>query len=176
MVKYNLEVKLNAIKMYLSGVGSTTIARRLGIKNGNIVLAWVHHYEKFGIDGIKISHTKRNYTGEFKANVLQWKLENQASYTETALQFNISNVGTIAAWQKQFDLGGLEALYSKRKRWSPQMNKSQKNNATDKVLSELERLRRENRLLHVENEYLKKVRALALEKERQEKNFKFFKS
>lgn len=55
--------------MYLSGIGSTTIARRLGIRSKGNVLVWIARYRKYGVQGLEIRSPKydpdkkrKNYT------------------------------------------------------------------------------------------------------------------
>jgi hypothetical protein len=89
----------------------------------------------------------------------------EASYPKTALHFNISNVGTIWHWQHICETEGVEALYrSKGRQTIMSANKQSKK----RQQTELERLREENELLHIENEYLKKLRALVLKEEKKE--------
>ena len=96
MNRFSLEIKLKAVQMYLSGIGSTTIARRLGIKQDSSILMWVARYRKYGVQGLEIRSPKYDYDGDFKLKVLKWKKQHKVSYSQTALQFDISNPGTIA--------------------------------------------------------------------------------
>lgn len=102
--------------MYLSGIGSTTVTQRLGIKKHDSVLMWFARYRKFGIQGLEIRQPKYDYGGEFKLQVLNWRKQHQASFITTAIHFDISNVGTIASWQKKLDQYGKEALFTRRGR------------------------------------------------------------
>jgi hypothetical protein len=87
---------------------------------------------------------------------------NKASYPKTALHFNISNVGTIWQWQHTWEIEGADALYCS-KGWQTIMSADKQ--SKKKQQTELERLREENELLQIENEYLKKLRALVQEEE-----------
>ena len=93
MTKFSLEVKLKAVQMYLSGIGSTTVACQLGIKKCDSVLMWVARYRKYGVQGLEIRLPKYDYAGDFKLKVLNWKKQHKASYSQTALQFDISKPG-----------------------------------------------------------------------------------
>uniref|UniRef100_UPI0035CF0449 helix-turn-helix domain-containing protein n=1 Tax=Bartonella sp. CL71SXKL TaxID=3243540 RepID=UPI0035CF0449 len=146
--------------------------RNLGIKNCYTVLMWVARYRKYGINGLKIRSPKYEYDGNFKLKVLNWKKQNQASYTTTALEFDISNVGTIANWQKKLKCGGVQALFTRRGRAKHVTTNHHNQQANRTSLSELERLRAENRALRVENEYLKKLDALVQKRGHREKNIK----
>lgn len=153
MTRFSLEIKLKAVQMYLSGIGSTTIARRLGIRSKGNVLVWIARYRKYGVQSLEIRSPKYDYDGDFKLKVLNWKKQHKASYSQTALQFDISNPGTIATWQKKLKERGIEALFTRRGR-AKHMTTNH-NHQASKQLSELEQLKAENRALKVENEYLK---------------------
>ena len=58
---------------------------------------------KYGIDGLKVRYPKYDYDGNFKLNVLNWR-KDISFLSETALQFDISNPGTIATWQRKLIL------------------------------------------------------------------------
>ena len=85
---------------------------------------------------------------------LNWRKRHKASYPETALQFDISDPGTIVTWQRKLDTKGVDALFTRRGR-AKHMTTNNNKQAEKSELSELERLRAENRALRVENEYLK---------------------
>ncbi|HJA23687.1 MAG TPA: helix-turn-helix domain-containing protein [Candidatus Limosilactobacillus intestinavium] len=174
MTKFSLEVKLKAVQMYLAGIGSRTATRRLGIKGHMSVQTWVARYQKYGVQGLEIRSSKYDYDGDFKLKVLNWKKQNKASYSQTALQFDISNFGTIANWQRKVKEGGIEALFTRRGR-AKHMTTNH-NRQARKQLSELERLKAENRTLKVENEYLKKLEALVQLRGQSKKNIKSFKN
>lgn len=171
MTKFSFEIKKLAVNQYLQGIGSTTIARKLGIKRHDTVLMWVARYRKYGINGLKIRRSTHDYDGNFKLKVLNWKKQNQASYATTALKFDISNYGTIANWQRKFERGGVRALFTRRGRPRRMTNNHGKHD-NQTSLSELERLRAENRALRVENEYLKKLDALVRKRGHRKKNTK----
>ena len=53
-MNYSFDIKLKAVKMYLSeGIGSPTIAKELGLSSNKRVLLWVKRYNEFGEDGLK---------------------------------------------------------------------------------------------------------------------------
>lgn len=171
MTKFSFELKLKIVGQYLSGTSSTALAKRYGVKNSSNITTWVARYRKYGINGLKIRSPKYDYDGKFKIKVLNWRKENQASYPETALKFDISNAGTIAMWQRKFNKGGLQALFTRRGR-SKHVTTNHNRQYEKNDLSELERLKMENRALRVENEYLKKLDALIQKRGHHKKNIK----
>lgn len=170
MTKFSLEIKLKAVQLYLSGIGSSTIARRLGIKEKTSIQIWIARYQEYGVQGLEIRSPRYDYDGDFKLKVLNWKKQHRASYLQTALRFDISNPGTIANWQRKLKERGVEALFTRRGR-AKHMTTNH-NRQASKQLSELERLKAENRALKVENEYLKKLEALVQRRGQSKKNIK----
>lgn len=57
MAKYNIKTKIEAIRLYKNGIGSTTIAKRLGIFKGHTFLNWIRLWNKHGLKGITRSNT-----------------------------------------------------------------------------------------------------------------------
>ncbi|MEL1239415.1 helix-turn-helix domain-containing protein, partial [Liquorilactobacillus nagelii] len=94
---------------------------------------------------------------------------------ETALHFNLSSPSTIWQWQRKFDLEGLSGL--NRVRGNPKtMSKHKKvtKPTTAQIQAhhdkdELKQLKQENKMLRIENEFLKKLDALDHEKSAHEK-------
>jgi transposase len=95
---------------------------------------------------------------------------NRASLTETALHFNISTSSTILSWKRKFKENGVEALFNRRGRPELMKTNSERKKGRKEEPSELEKLQQENRLLRIENEYLKKLRALMQEPEDTDKS------
>ena len=163
MTKYQANTKLRAIKLYQKGVGLSQISQELNITNANEITVWLKIYQQQGLDGLQAKQTKTKYAGKFKLEVLNWRKQHNTSYQAAALHFKISNIGTIANWQKKFDTGGVKALFVKQGRPPMKQGKAKEENKQTRSpneLSKLEALRLENRALRVENEYLKKLKAL----------------
>lgn len=169
MVKFTVKQKLQALNLLKEGYSSCSVAQMIGTGSHQLIDTWAAQYQHFGVKGLEIRHTSQNYRGQFKLQVLNWRKEHDETYQNTAIHFKIATPSLICTWQKRFDEGGLDALFTKRGR--PPMNKLPKKPVkyTSSELSELERLRLENRQLHIENDYLKKVEALARRKDAQRK-------
>lgn len=76
MTKFSLEIKLKAVQLYLSGIGSSTIARRLSIKEKTSVQIWIARYQECGVQGLEIRSPQYNYDGDFKLKVLNSVIKN----------------------------------------------------------------------------------------------------
>lgn len=174
MYKKDLIFKIKVVKEYLSGKNGSihTIAKKYNLSLSTI-RNWIEWYKAEGIDGLKKQTKNKNYTGEFKLSVIQYRKINNTSYRETANYFNIKNASIIAAWEKKYREGGLKALSSKKGRPSKNMKK-QHNNNLDKPLNETEReelirLRSENEYLKLKEIYAKKVNEFFLKKNQETK-------
>jgi Transposase and inactivated derivatives len=174
MVKFNLDLKIKVVTEYFNGYGSTTLAKKYGIVKEDLILNWVHSFDLRGIKGLEPRRTNLNYSSQFKVQVLNWKNQNGASLPATALHFNLSSPSTIWQWQKKYDEMGIAGL--ERLRGNPKMvnHKKQNKSKTDKkdTNEEIKRLKQENLMLKIQNEYLKKVEALAQKKSVQKKSQK----
>lgn len=53
MTKFNLDFRIKVVTEYLSGKGSTALARAYGISTHSIILDWVHRFEWRGIKDLK---------------------------------------------------------------------------------------------------------------------------
>ena len=115
MVKFNTDLRMRIISEYLSGVGSTTLSHRYGIKGSATLLHWVHQYTFYGLKGIIVRHSKKVYSLKYKLKVLNWIALHHKSYPETALHFNISSPSIIYVWERRFMNGDLHLMRNKHK-------------------------------------------------------------
>ena len=94
------------------------------------------------------------------------------SLHEPARQFGVSNHSTVAKWERLYLTEGKASLYEERRGRASAASGTQKGRkpkldkqVEEDLIAEVQRLR-------MENEYLKKLRALILEEERQSKKRK----
>ena len=79
---------------------------------------------------------------------------------ETALQFGMKDPSRIASWKKAYREGGVDLSKPKGRLAMSDASKGRKNKQTEqKEMSYEQKLERENELLRLEVEYLKKLRA-----------------
>ena len=111
----------------------------------------------------------KRYTGEFKQQVVEAMMKEKLSYCEAARQFDVGDDKRVAAWERIYLEEGPEGLYVERRGRSskgggrpPQQLKPE---VEEDLIAEVQRLR-------AENAYLKKLRALIQEEERQGKGRK----
>ena len=110
----------------------------------------------------------KKYTGEFKQMVVETMRKEGLSYSETARQFEINDHHRVMSWERIYLEEGPEGLYVERRGRSGKGGrppKQLKPEVEEDLIAEVQRLR-------AENAYLKKLRALILEEERQGKGRK----
>jgi transposase len=168
MAKYSEHFKLKLVKEYQEGkLSYEQLAKKHGMKDSTPILRWVKTFEKFGAEGIMRKSHKETYSVQFKLDVISFMKRTGSSETETALHFGLTNPPMIAAWKKKLLEGGAEAL--DRPKGRPPMSDKAKNKknkpTTEKEMTYEQRLERENEILRLEVEYLKKLRAFQMDPE-----------
>ena len=106
---------------------------------------------------------KRNqkYTAEFKTQVIETMREEHLWYRETAERFHIRH-GRVQDWERIYLTEGPEGFSVERRgRGSKGRPKQLPKEVEEDLLAEVQRLR-------AENEYLKNLQALVLERERRQ--------
>jgi len=173
MAKYSLAFKLRVVRhREHDGFGSRTTATHFGIDHGRVD-KWCAAYRAHGEDGLRKRY--RRYSSAYKAAVLSRMASEGWSIRQTCAIFNIPAFSTLQQWQRAFAEGGMAALEPKRRGRPPKMAKHKShtpplpqrrkapgNMTPEEINDELEYLR-------AENDYLKKLKALAQEKRSAEK-------
>jgi transposase len=114
----------------------------------------------------------KKYTGEFKQKVVETMQKEKLGYSEAARRFGVANHSMVANWERIYLEEGPEGLYVERrgkansatgtrKGRPPKLDKK----VEEDLIAEVQRLR-------AENDYLKKLKALVMEEERQNKRRK----
>ena len=167
--KYSDEFRLMLVDEYLSGKngGFKTITKKYGI-NHSILKRWVHLYETHGSEGLCSSLGR--YSGKFKIYVVEYMHMKEMSLKETANYFCIPSDSTVAKWEHIYYEEGPQALLKERRGRKSMIKK--KNLKPKKNVNENEDLLAEVQRLRMENEYLKKLNALVLEREKSEQKKK----
>ena len=105
----------------------------------------------------------KRYTPEFKKLVIETMMAEKLSYRETARRFEVSSDTRIKDWERIYLTEGPEGFAVERRgRGSKGRRPKKLPTAVEKdLLAEVQRLR-------AENEYLKNLQALVLERERRQ--------
>lgn len=167
MAKYSFEFKLKLVHDYLSGQGGIRVlAKKYGFKNSSQISKWINAYKELGEEGLLRSRKSKNYSVQFKLDALELYLTTELSYQEVANLLKMNNPSLIANWLNTYRKLGIDGL-SKQKGRPPTMPKKNRNDPQplSSEQSQVEKLEKENRMLKIENAYLKELRRLRLEDE-----------
>lgn len=130
-----------------------------GIHKGLLTVFW-RKYQIEGEAGLRKEKSIRA-NGLLKKEIVKNIEEKHLPLTEASLKYGAS-VGRISFWLKTARSKGLDALDAIRQRGRPRKMGIQKKKAPQ---TELQRLQEENLKLKIENELLKKVKALVKTRE-----------
>ncbi len=143
--RYSKELKEQAVLDYLSGQGSQhEICQRYGIRAKSKLQNWIKKYNghkelKASRAGGTVIMTKgRTTTFDERVEIVQYSIEHDCNYSETAIKFDVS-YQQARNYTVKYKSGGIEALQDRRGRSKPK-----------EEMSELEKLRAENRILRAE--------------------------
>ena len=167
MAKLTTEGKRKIIEFYKEGFGYRIIARKIGVNRAR-VQEIIRQYELFGDISLKVSHTNKKHTPIFKVELVQ-RVLNGESIWQVATENMISR-GQLCNWIKKYkELGynGLSKPKGRPKTMKPEIKKPKQINEDekDKRIRELEE---RNAQLEMENDLLKKLRALVQQRTQQQ--------
>jgi len=144
--KYSAELKLCAVKDYLAGLGSQDdICLKYGIRSKQKLQQWIMKYNSHevqktsGTGGATIMTKGRETTYDERVEIVQYCIENENAYAGAAEKYQVS-YQQVYTWMKKYEEKGVEGLLDRRGRTKPKNE-----------MSELEKLRAENRLLKAQN-------------------------
>lgn len=156
---YSSDFKQNVIREYLSkNISLEDLAIKYKIPSSTTISQWILRYN--GHDELKafrtggyLNMTKGRKTSyDERIEIVKYCIEHQNNYGETAQMYQVS-YQQVYSWCKKYETGGVEALLDKRGRIKP-----------ENEMTELEKLRAENKLLQaqnrriqMENDFLKKL-------------------
>ena len=154
--KYSKELKLQAIQEYQSGKGSLAeICRRNGISSDTRLREWIKWYNGHKEirasrgAGMEIYMTKgRKTTQAERVEIVAFCIEHGKDYPLTIQTYGVS-YNQIYSWVRKYEERGVDGLADGRGRTKPL-----------EEMSEMERLRAENRLLRARNLDLEMENAL----------------
>ena len=149
------EEKLSAVKEYLSGKGSTySVADKYGVTDTSI-RRWVDRYKIDGEQAFPKKHQASSLSPKEKLSAVHEYLQGALSLRDTARKYGVGDT-SVRKWIVKYNVGGDEAFLSNHTRkYEAQGVES----LTDKrgrtkpeaEMTELEKLRAENRLLKAQN-------------------------
>ena len=157
---YSEEIRQKSVEEYLSGQGSSmAIAEKYKLRSGNLVLNWAKEYYRYRNSveeaGV-VSTTKRKHTLEERVQAVREHLEDGKSFSELSARYG-TTAQVIRNWVKRYQEMGVAGLEDRRgKRLVSQTPRTPE----EALRIENARLERENYLLKMELDLLKKVKEL----------------
>lgn len=151
---------LKYMHMLENGISFRHISEEYGIDHAQLAVLWVK-YQEIGPAAL---NKKKNIKADFelRSEIVLDIEENHLTLQAASLKYGASP-SRIKVWRKMYRQGGLQALKLTKKRGRPTgMGRPKKK---QEPLTELERLRKENEELKTQIALLKKVKALAEERE-----------
>ena len=143
---YSTALKEMAVKDYLTGVGSQLdICKKYGIRSATQLQNWILKYNSHeelkasGTGGMPIMTNGRKTTYGERVEIVKYCIEHQNNYAETAHKYQVS-YQQVYTWTSKYENNGVEALQDRRGK--------RKN---ENEMSELERLKAQNKLLEAQN-------------------------
>ena len=109
---------------------------------------------------------RKSYSGKFKQTVIEDVRKNHISYGEAMRKYGIGGKMSIQRWERIYLEEGAKGLYIERRGHGSQGRPPKLDKQVEKdLIAEVQRLR-------AENDYLKKLKALVLAEERQNRRRK----
>lgn len=125
MTKYSSELKVQVASDYLNGRGSYNgLSKKYNI-TPSLIRTWVKAAELNGLESLKVKRTKREYSVDFKLDVVSYYLKSDVGRNLVAAKFNISP-SQVYSWTKKFQRGGPDALLPVKKGRPAKMPKKTK--------------------------------------------------
>ena len=144
---YSKEQKEEAVQDYLSHRLTTKeILKKYKIRSATQLRRWIKKYngheelKPTGTGGNVIMTKGRKTTFEERVEIVQYCIAHDHNYTETAAEYSVS-YQQARSYTVKYEIGGIDALQDRRGRTKPM-----------EEMSELEKLRAENRILRAEKE------------------------
>ena len=165
--KYSLEFKVSCVeKIKKKDLSIHSLAQELGL-DATVVRKWKRFYDLYGIEGLQ-RRSNRRYDVKFKLRVLETIKAQDLSLKQAAARFNIAAESSITNWRSAYEKSGILGLQNKPKGRPAIMSDYQrKKKKSGKPLTREEELLLENERLRAEIDFLKKLDALTLKKNKQ---------
>ena len=150
---YSLKQKKEVINYILENDVSIYNAQKKFNISRETIRIWIAYYQNGGDKKLKNSNKKKNYTGQFKVDVVEYMHEHRLSYKKTSMKFMI-HASLVKDWDLVYRHEGKDVLL-KGNYMSSYKKKNHKleEKSREELIEEVEQLR-------MENAYLKKLRAL----------------
>lgn len=168
MSKLTIDDKIKIIQLYKEGYTSRIIAKEIKVCHSR-VSEIISKYNLYGETVLEVTHKKRKYTIEFKIDLITRVLNGESIHF--VADENMIGPGQLCNWVKKYKELGYNGLSEKPKGRPKIMKPDTKNiiqtteDEKDKRIRELEE---RNAQLEMENDLLKKLKALVQQRTQQQ--------
>lgn len=159
---YTTEFKLSCVEAYKSGEGSLLeIASKFGLRSTYQLRQWIIKYNShqelkdYNPTPEVYKMASRKTTKEERLEIVQYCLDHDSNYKETAQKFGCS-YAQVYNWCRKYKLDGLEGLTDNRGRKRSEDELSE----LEKANRRIKELERRLEISEKESDFLKKVREL----------------
>ena len=158
---YSKEVKRKAVEEYLAGEGSLlSISEKYKIRAPSVLLDWVRVYNRHGKahrnEGESNMANTRKYTVEERVQIVKEHLEDGKSVSELAKEHDLG-YHLVYDWVKKYKANGASGLEDRR---GQRIAAQEPRTPEEELRVRIAQLERENYLLKLERDLLKKVKEL----------------
>lgn len=160
--KYSVEVKTRAVEEYLSGeVSQSDICAKYDISDRRVLRGWIKRYNshedfKEPNNGGVIGMAKgRKTTQEERIEIVSHCISNNKEYGRTIDQYSVS-YQQLYGWVRKYEKDGVDGLADRRGKRKDEASMTE----VEKLRARIKLKEAENLRLQMENDLLKKVKAL----------------
>lgn len=157
--KYSSSLKQHAVQEYLNGgVSQDDICKKYGIRSKAKLQGWIMKYncheelKTSGTGGTAIMTKGRKTTYDERVEIVKYCIEHELNYAAAAEEYQVS-YQQVYQWISKYKLIGVEGLVDRRGRNKPESEMSE----LDKLRAENKLLQAEKRKVELENAFLKKL-------------------
>jgi len=169
IMKLKLEDKLKIIELYEERWSITRISKKYQV-SASVIKRLERQYREHGIESFKEKGKNQNYPYDFKLEIIN-RIINGETVLSIASELAV-NDGLIHSWLKKYEELGYNGLIEKKKGRPPKMKpkhtEAKKEIPMDEKDKKIKELEERNAQLEMENDLLKKLRALVQQREQQQ--------
>ena len=168
-MKLKLEDKLKIIDLYNEGLSTSQISKQFKVSDW-IIENIKRQYREHGIESFKEKGKNKKYSPEIKMKIVN-RVLNGESKSGIAAELCV-NKGMIHSWVKKYKELGYNGLIEKKKGRSPKMKPKNNETKLDILIDDKDKIIKEQAekiaQLEMENDLLKKLRALVQQRNKQQ--------
>ena len=175
MSKYSTQFKLKVVQEYQrGGIGQKKLCKKYGIPSSAILKGWIDLVSQHGLESLKVKNQKSVYSTEFKLHVVNYYRTHELGSSKVAAYFDL-NKSQVYSWYRRYQKEGIVGLRPKPK-GRPKRTMSKRKKKQGKSLltptkeeqyqQEIADLKAQLAYAKMENDILKKLRALRQQEER----------